>query len=333
MSLAIALGLISFATAVASALIAASSRRASERFRASSQARSRLQVATGTLQLELFLETRSFARRLEHYFRESRSHPLESYRDHASPGSYHAGGMMIYRILRPLTVGEIIESQTLAGDLLLDPGMMEMIKFGQAAVELLTGDKLGREFGGEDFFDGFDMDSCWDVGQAGSGYQRIRGSYLRCGAAALLAPQEGRQEPRRCITHAEFCKLWEQPRPQSKPKRYLAFHEGLEPMKATLHQFDRYENPVLWLRLVGYAYACEKFYERMWQSLAGKRRRQRLRRLGRTPIEVEKIGVPALEMLKDLGEGEAAGQPANSYIAANATGFVERFDAIVDRAL
>lgn len=330
MSLAVALGLISFATAVASALIAASSRRASERFRASNQARARLQVATGTLQLELFLETRSFARRLEHYFRESSDHqPLESYRDHASPGSYHAGGMMIYRILRPLTVGEIIESQTLAGDLLLDPRMMEMIRFGQAAVELLTGDKLGRRFGGEGFFDGFDMNSCWDVGRTGTGYQRIRGSYLRCGAAALLAPQEGRREPRRCITHAEFCKFWEQP----KPKHYVAFHQGLEPMKATLHRFDRHENPILWLRLVGYAYACEKFCERMWQSLAGERFRQRLRHWGRTPIEIETIGVPALEMLEDLGEGEARRQPLNSYIAANAAGFVERFNVIVDRAL
>lgn len=334
MSLAVGLGLISFTAAVVSALIAANSRRASERFRASTEARSRLQVATGALQLELFLETRSFARRLVHYFHESgKDHQLEAYRDHAEPGHYHDGGMMIYRILRPFTVGEIIETQTLAADLLLDPRMMDMVRFSHAGLEMLTGDRIGRQLGGEEMIKGFEMGSCWDVGRSGSGFQRIRGSYLRCGAAALVAPPEGKREPRRCITHAEFCQLWEKGDREPRSPHGAAFHEGLEPMKATINRFNRYENPVLWLRLVGYAYVCEQFYDRMWRSLAGERFRRQLGRLGRRPVKVEKIGVPAVEMLEDLVNRGGDQHQLNRYIAANASGFVERFDAIFDTAL
>ncbi|HMI81646.1 MAG TPA: hypothetical protein VK480_07650 [Solirubrobacterales bacterium] len=331
MVIAIVISGISFAAAVVSGVIAARSRRASEEFRAAAEARSRLQVATGSLQLELFLETRSFARRLEHYFRETGEEDfLVTYADH-EPGAYHRGGMLLYRILRPLTVGEIIEKQTLAGDLLLDPGLMDMVRFGQAAVEMLTGEELGAGLEGEDVIPGFAMSSCWDIGHERSAiFQRIRGSYLRGGAAALLAPEKGAPEPRRCITHSEFCKLWEGPNKQSK--RYVAFNESLEPMKATLHGFNRYQNPILWLRLVGYAYACERFFEQMWRSMFAKRFWQRISNWRQEPVEFGTIGVPVVEMLEDLAaHGEAS--ELNRYIARHARDYVVRFDEIIDSAL
>lgn len=334
MDAALALSLTSLAGVFVTGGMAARSRRASERFRVSSEARSRLQVATGTLQLELFLETRSFARRFNHYFRESgEDHSLETMRGDSRPGPYHDGGMMIYRILRPLTVGEIIEKQTLPGDFLLDPAMVEMARFGQAAVELLTGDRLGAKFAGEGFIDGFDMTSCWDVGEEGPDrFQRIRGSYLRCGAAALLAPESAAgPEPRRCLTHAEFCKLWEQP--EQQPKRSRPFHQGLAPMKATIHRFNRYENPILWLRLVGYAHACERFYVRMREAMFERSLRQRLRSNGREPAELETLDVDVVTMLRDLDEGDEEPSPLGIFIAENADRYAKRFDAIFDSSL
>lgn len=334
MDVAIAISAISLLTAVVSGVIAARSRRASERYRVVSEKRSRLEVATGSLQLELFLETRSFARRLEHYFRENRKDRLQTYADHGKPGSYHRGGMMIYRILRPLTVGEIIEKQTLAGDLLLDPATMEMLRFGQAAVEMLTGDKLGRGFEGEGVVEGFHMTSCWDVdagpGEQPAPFQRIRGSYLRCGAAALIAESKSEKEPRRCLAHSEFCKLWERPDPASK--HTLAFEMGLEPMKATLSQFRRYENPILWLRLVGYAFVCEQFYERMWRLLVPKRVSQRFRHPLRKPVEFKSLDVKAVEMLEDLSREESVHE-LNPYVAGHARDYVTRFGQIYDGAL
>jgi hypothetical protein len=334
MDAALALSLTSLAGVLVTGGMAASSRRASERFRVSSEARSRLQVATGTLQLELFLETRSFARRFNHYFRESgEDHSLETIRGESRPGPYHDGGMMIYRILRPLTVGEIIEKQTLPGDFLLDPAMVDMVRFGQAAVEMLTGDGLGARFDGKGFVDGFDMTSCWDVGEEGPDrFQRIRGSYLRCGAAALLAPESpAGPEPRRCLTHAEFCKLWE--RPEQHPEASRPFHEGLAPMKATIHRFNRYENPILWLRLVGYAHACEKFYARMRGAMFDRSLTQRLRSDGREPAEIETLEVDVVKMLRDLVEGDEEPGPLSVFIAENAGRYAERFDAIVDSPL
>lgn len=332
MDAALTIALISLVGAIGSALIAASSHRATERLRRGREVESRLEVATGSLQLEQFLETRSFARRLGHYFKENR--PLAARRAGSDPDAYHAGGMMIYRILRPLTVGEIIQKQTLAGDLLLDPVMMDLVRFNQAAVEMLSGEEVGRPDGGKAPKE-FDMSSCWNVGDEWStNFQRVRGSYLRCGAAALLAAEPAdRIEPRRCITHAEFCKLWEGAEHDSQRGR--EFHQALEPIKATMHLFDRRENPILWLRLVGYAYACNRYFEQMWQSMGSRRFRQRFKDLwhGREPVRFEPIEVAVRKMLTDVREGGGGERELNRHVADHADDYVERFDVIIGRSL
>jgi hypothetical protein len=323
--------LASIGAAVVSGMFAYRSTRAAERLRQSHERHSRLEVATGALQLELFLETRSFARRLVHYFRESGDdHELATVRRGANAGAYHAGGMTVYRILRPLTVGEIIEKQTLAGDLILDPVMLEMLRFSQGAVEMLTGDKVGASWSAGDGSEPeFDMKSCWNLDSEGSGeFQRIRGSYLRCGAAALLAEPVVGEEPR-CITHAEFCKLWE--RPEMGSERAHEFHQALEPIKRSLDGFNRHQNPIFWLRLVGYAYTCESFYDRMSETMAGRRALRRARGVlaGRKPVEYGTIGVPVAEMLRDVG-GDS---DLNKYVSDYANDYVDRFGQIIDRAL
>jgi hypothetical protein len=324
---ALVTAMASIVVALISGFLARRSGRATERLRQSNEARSRLHVATGALQLELFLETRSFARRLIHYFSESKEdHDLATTRRGARPGAYHAGGLMIYRMLRPLTVGEIIEKQTLAADLLLDPAMADMLRFSHAGVEMLTGEEIGRGLEGEEWLPGFDMDQCWDPGHDEGIHQRIRGSYLRCGAAALLAKDAmAGEEPRRCITHAEFCKAWEHPEDDEE------FHEALEPMKRIVDGFNWKDNPIFWLRLVGYAYACEWFYDRMraWVVHRGVARRVKDTLTGRDPVEYRSIDLPLDAMLRAAG----AGVPANGYLGSHAGAYRARFDRIIRDAL
>lgn len=329
MNVALVMALASIVVAIASGTIAYRASRATELLRQANEERSRLNVATGALQLELFLETRSFARRLVHYFNETTDHhALATVRREGNADAYHAGGLMIYRLLRPLTVGEIIEKQTLAADLLLDPKMLELLRFSHGAAEMLTGEAIGAGIEGEGS-DGFAMESCWDVGHEGAAtFQRIRGSYLRCGAAALLAP-EAAGEPRRCISHAEFCKLWENPGKNRAAAQ--DFHEALEPVKAAFDGFNRQDNPIFWLRLVGYAYTSKSFYDRMWGQMLARRVWRRVkdvigpsRHIGYEPIQL-----PVAAMLRSVGDGH----PLNRQVSSRADTFAARFDEIVDHAL
>lgn len=315
--------------AVVSGTIAYRSGRATERLRQSNEARSRLHVATGSLQLELFLDTRSFARRLIHYHLESADdHALATERGGEDLGAYHAGGLMIYRLLRPLTVGEIVEKQTFAADLLLDPAMVDLLRFSHAGVEMLTGDKIGEAFADGRGLPGFDMAQCWDPGVTGPAtFQRIRGSYLRCAAAALLAPESAAgREQRRCITHAEFCRLWEHP--GDNPEA----HEAFEPLKLIVGGFNRKENPIFWLRLVGYAYVCQWFYDRMRLQIArpGLRRRARDALARRAPVRYKPLHLPVSQMLRAAGDDDA---PVNWYLADHADDYSARFEKIVKASL
>ncbi|HYM54436.1 MAG TPA: hypothetical protein VES97_03680 [Solirubrobacteraceae bacterium] len=313
----------------------------SERLRYSHEALTRLRGATGALRLDLFLAARSFARRLDQYYdgRPTRPLPLRTEREGAPPRDYHAGGLLIYRLLRPLTVGEIIERQTFYGDLMLDPATREVLRFDHAAVEMLTGARIGEGL------PDFEIESCWDPEAGGLGghpgneagcdpFQRVRSSYLRTAAAALVVPASGPQEPGRCMTHAEFLEHWEH------PKKYRKFHEALEPVKRTIDRFSPMENPVFWLRLVGYAYACTWFHEQVigevfpenlgeqvaatWRKVTGRRER----------LKYEPLVLDVVDMLKKE-DSTAAAKPtkASEYLRDHAKEYERKFEEIVRIAL
>lgn len=317
-----------------------------ERLRRGGEALSRLHTATGALRLELFLETRSIARRLVHYsdkLRKGEGYPLVAERDGDPVSAYHAGGLLIYRLLRPLTIGEVIEKQTFDADLIIDPIMGDLLRFNNASVEMLTGHLLGEGLErGEDAIPGFEMERCWDpargsqppleetVQEAKPPFQRIRGSYLRCAAAALLAtePATGLS---RCMSHAEFCERWE------RPEEHRRFHADLLPAKTILHRFDPARNPHFWLRLVAYAYTCEWFYKR---ASADAERVNRLRRAGqllrgRKRVKYTPIDIPVETMLELAKPPEWGGQPAEGaeFLAEHAHRYRARFDEIIATAL
>jgi hypothetical protein len=333
----------SAAAAGLSGIFASRSSHVQEELRSSLEARSRLNAATGALRLELFLETRSFARRLVHYDRETlEDHDLSTRPDEGGPAAYHAAGMIVYRLLRPLAVGELVEKQTFDADLIVDPIMVDLLRFSHAGIEMLSGESIGRAFEGGDELPGFDMRSCWDPeperrrrwmrAQAGDGHevQRIRASYLRRAAAALLAPA-GPAGESRCVTHPEFIERWDSPR------RHPEFHDALRPAKDLLHEFRPRDHPIFWLRLVGYAYACRWFYRQVCDDIGheriavrDKRRASRGTRVGYAPLELD---VPKLlGRLAHAREGGRLRVDA-AYIAQHADEYEGKFDKIVMASL
>jgi hypothetical protein len=331
----------SLAGAIVSGLFALRATRVSDEVRRRGESIARLTTATGALRLELFLETRSFARRLVHYWHESQSEDpltLAASRMGATEGAYHAGGLMIYRLLRPLTVGEIIEQQTFDADLLVDRTMVDLLRFSHAGMEMLTGDQLGRGFDGDSGPDGFDMSRCWDPDRDLAGLdvpssvegpaatvrsldQRIRGSYLRTAAAALVLPSAAGavdRETKRCMTHPEFRERWEH------PAEHDDFHDALTPVKSVIGGFSPSANPIFWLRLVAYAHVCNWFYDRVREEYEAEHPHGEGLRRHDEPIEYTpvKLDVPGM-----LNAAE------DRYLTTHASDYADRFDEIIGRAL
>ncbi len=324
-----------------SALLAYRSNRAIEELRHRYEARSRLLVATGASRLELFLETRSFARRLVHYDRETvEDHDLSTSPEEADPAAYHAAGMMVYRLLRPLAVGELVEKQTFDADLIVDPIMTDLLRFSHAGIEMLSGEWIGKTFDGDGELVGFDMHSCWDpepengrrqkrAPSDGHRFQRIRASYLRRAAAALVEKGATPAESR-CFSHPEFIERWDD------PEEHAEFHQDLKPVKELLHEFRPRDNPIFWLRLVGYAYACKWFYRQVCRDIGhepiGRRVRRwttRRERVRYAPVELD---VPALLSRLDPAH-PGRNRPDAEYIAAHAGRYEAKFEEIVRSSL
>lgn len=306
--------LITAGTALIVALVAGwfsyRSARGVEQLRHAHEELSRLSSATGALRLELFLSTRSVVRRLGHYHRgpEGKPRVVETRRREGNEREFHAGGLLVYRLLRPLTVSYLIEQQTFYADLLLEPRMVDLLRFNHAAFEMLTGDRLGEGFDLQGSFPGFDMDHCWESGDERSAipFQRVRASYLRTAAAGLVVLDPGRHPDQRCMTHPEFRKHWE------CAEQECEIHATLAPLTAIIDTFTPQSNPIFWLRLVGYAYVCQWFHDQV-------RAEARHAKIAYTPVE---LAVPGL--LASTGD---------AYLTRHADDYVQRFADIVRTAL
>jgi hypothetical protein len=214
--------------------------------------------------------------------------------------------------------------------------MVDLLRFSHAGVEMLTGDQLGMGFDGDGGPDGFDMARCWDPdqerarldmppgieGAAEAGrqpHQRIRGSYLRTAAAALVFSRSGPtsdREMKRCMTHPEFRERWEH------PADHEDFHEALAPVKRIIGGFSPAGNPIFWLRLVGYAYVCDWFYDRVRGEYEGVRVDGP--RGHDEPIEYTEVDLDVPLML---------GAARDPYLTLHAEAYADRFTEIIGRAL
>ena len=334
-------------SATESARLAEESAREGLRTRHALEEVGRLSGATGALRLQLFLSTRSFVQRLRQYYTgEDRPFPLRATRNGWPESEYHACGLLIFRLMRPIVVSSIIEQETFYRDLLLEVEMVDLLRFNHAAFEMLTGERLGEEFTVDEepkpraAFPDFVMERCYDPPgrrppsdsppDAGH-FQRVRASYLRRAAAELVVGPDEREPQRRCMTHDEFLDRWEQP---DQPDEHIKFHKRLEPVKATINDFWPMNNPVLWLRLVGYAYVCKWFYGRVCDEARDKKN------VNYTPVELP-LSLMLESAERKAAEPQADKRPAaesqaaagREYLAKNANAYKDRFEELISTAL
>jgi hypothetical protein len=198
-------------------------------------ARKRLYEAVGPLRFQLVVAARDLASRVN-------SH-LRSRRWVMTPSGYYVHSF-IYRLLRPLAIGVLVERQMSYADFSVDPSSVDLLRFDRTAYRMLTGaEPFSRpEAGGETrvYYDGLD----W-----GRESQHIFRDNLRSAAMFLLS--RGADDRDVVMDYAEFRQQC--PDPLQEPR-----------LAGLAHLFGRNTNsileaPVFWVRLVGYAYCCRDY--------------------------------------------------------------------------
>ena len=186
-------------------------------------AKQRLYQAIGPLRLQLIFASRDVVRRVT-------LHPGTNW--NLNPAHYYARSF-IWRLLRPLAVGALIERQLAVADFTVDPGALDLLRLKAAMEEMLTG--------GEALLDHPNAD--W-AGQT----DHLFGDNLRGAAGKLLAENGG--EGTHVLEFEQFVDEFPDLEAVSGLAELADIVERCGP-RATLQA-----NAVFWLRLVGYAYVC-----------------------------------------------------------------------------
>jgi hypothetical protein len=190
-----------------------------------SNARIRLYEAIGPLRLQLLFAARDVASRVG-------SH-LDSTWWNMDPSEYYAKSF-IYRLLRPLAIGTLIERQMSFADFTVDSHALDLLRFNTIAYRMLTGDKAILKH----------PDADWS-----SQSQHVFRHNLAAAAATLIVDQG--QVGGTVIDFAKFSELVKNPLKNPAVRPLAALFAGCK--------HNLCENPILWLRLVGYGYSCNDF--------------------------------------------------------------------------
>jgi hypothetical protein len=185
-------------------------------------ARKRLYEAIGPLRLQFLFAARDVVRRVA-------NHP--GTRWNMDPTEYYAKSF-IYRLLRPLAIGQLIERQMSIADFSVDIASLELLRFKAAMEETLTGGGIVLEH----------PKTNWSTQT-----QHLFGDNLRVAAARLVVTNpDGTDE---VMDYAGFKNAF--PDPASEP--------ALKDLVLIFARCDAslLENPIFWLRAVGYASVCE----------------------------------------------------------------------------
>jgi hypothetical protein len=182
------------------------------------QARQRLYAAVGPLRFQLVVACRELASRIENLHRYGYGTQLGGY----------FGQSTLYRLLRPLTLAELIERQTNYVDFGVDPAARVLLRFQAAAYRALTGGSV---------FAGLTLD--WDTES-----QHVVKGRLQHAANLLIT-----DEPPRCARFDEFPEILEAAR-HDDPQGGMARLAGL------LEDLTEGRAPVFWCRLVAYGYVA-----------------------------------------------------------------------------
>lgn len=188
-----------------------------------SLARRRLYEAIGPLRLQLLLAARDLSSRVGSH------HAARSW--NMDPSGYYVKSF-IYRFLRPLSIGALIERQMSYADFTVDEQALGLLKFNAVANKVLTGSDA--------IFDHPHAD--WS-GQT----QHLYRDNLAAAASILIDDQPGSGGV--VMDYARFSELVE------NPSEYAEI-ASLAKIFETCNSF-LYENPIFWTRMVGYGYVCK----------------------------------------------------------------------------
>ena len=234
-------------------------------------ARKRLNEVIGPLRMQLLFSARDLIGRV---------HRHTNGRWNMDPSGTFVRSF-VYRILRPLAVAQLIERQMSIADFSVDPEAIALLRFKRAGERMLTGSKVVRKHPDED----------WST-QSGHLFR----DNLRAAAAKLIAEDESGPV---VIDYARFQRensnLQESPELRDLTQIFIRCENNLA------------ENPLFWLRLVGYAYACSRL----------------IAELG-TAIGFEDKPLPASDMLHAVED---------SRISQHVADYLQVFDSIVAQGL
>ena len=210
-------GLVSFLTGV---LLTRHRARVDAQQQYQLRARQRLYEAVGPLRFQLVVACRELASRVEALHKRPYDAAIDGY----------FGQNTLYRLLRPLTLADLIERQSNYVDFSLDTATLVPLRFEQASYDALTG--------GRPTFDGLPLDWTRE-------HQHVFKGRLQHAATLLVVDGE----PARCARFDEFPAILrraQQDGPSGGMARLASLVDNTSPSR----------DPVFWYRLVAYGYVA-----------------------------------------------------------------------------
>jgi hypothetical protein len=229
---------ILISSALVSAVVGAIAGHWSQRRLATHQARvdyelgakRRLYEALGPIRFQLLIASRDVVRRVRPHH--------EGAWNMAADGYYASS--FVYRLLRPLALAELVSRQMAIVDFSVDPAGRELLRFETSAYRMLTShDPLPYHR---------HLDWARET-------QHVFRDNLRLAASALIVAEPG-SEPK-VVDYSQFL------------ERRVLDEPELVPVRRVFGRCERNltENPVWWVRVVGYAYTCRWLVESQGQQL------------------------------------------------------------------
>jgi hypothetical protein len=187
------------------------------------EARKRLNEVIGPLRMQLLFAARDVVRRV-------RGHAGHAGWDMDPASSFVRS--FVYRLLRPLAISQLIERQMSTADFSVDPAAIALLRFNTNAERMLSGNEIVLEHPEVD----------WDAQS-----QHLFRDNLRAAAAKLIVEDDAGPV---VINYARF---------QREVPELLVVPELTDLTNIFVSSGDSLaNNPLFWLRVIGYAYACSQ---------------------------------------------------------------------------
>jgi hypothetical protein len=224
-------------------------------------ARQRLYQAIGPFRLQLLFSARDLLRRVS-------SHPGTVW--NLNPSQYYANSFM-WRLLRPLAIGQLIQRQMTVADFSVDPASLQLLRFNAAMEEVLTGGEVVEGLSGVDW---------------ATQTQHLFGDNLRVAASKLFFETEDGADG--VMDFAQFASAFPDPFKEPALRDLSMIFGRCQPGGSLLL------NPVFWLRVVAYTYICQSLVTSQGAELGFEHR----------PLDVQKLlaTVPDEQISSRAGE-------------------------------